>query len=71
MMLDLGGMGIGCFITVVATTIQTFSPRHKIGVFIFGRVLIVLVKEWHSQLVNCFHNLLQPLSGVSKLESFT
>lgn len=34
------GMGIGCFITVVATIIQTFAPRHKIGVFIFGRVLI-------------------------------
>jgi sugar porter (SP) family MFS transporter len=36
------GMGMGCFITVVATFIQTFSPQHKIGVFIFGRVLIGL-----------------------------
>jgi MFS family permease len=35
-------MGIGCFITVVATFIQTFAPYHKIGVFIFGRVLIGL-----------------------------
>lgn len=34
------GMGIGCVITIVATFIQTFTPRHKIGVFIFGRVLI-------------------------------
>lgn len=34
------GMAIGCFITVIATFIQTFAPFHKIGVFIFGRVLI-------------------------------
>ncbi|KAH6669473.1 major facilitator superfamily transporter sugar [Halenospora varia] len=34
------GMGIGCFITVIATLVQTFSPRHGLGVFIFGRVLI-------------------------------
>ncbi|KUJ07324.1 major facilitator superfamily transporter sugar [Mollisia scopiformis] len=34
------GMFIGCFITIIATFIQTFSPRHEIGVFIFGRVLI-------------------------------
>ncbi|KAM0417225.1 hypothetical protein ACHAPT_012802 [Fusarium lateritium] len=34
------GMGIGCVITIVATFIQTFTPRHKIGLFIFGRVLI-------------------------------
>jgi hypothetical protein len=33
-------MGLGCFITVVATFIQTFAPYHKIGVFIFGLVLI-------------------------------
>jgi MFS family permease len=33
-------MAIGCFITIVATFIQTFAPRHEIGVFIFGRVLI-------------------------------
>lgn len=34
------GMGTGCFITIVATLVQTFSPHHGIGVFIFGRVLI-------------------------------
>lgn len=34
------GMGTGCFITVVATFIQTFAPKHQIGVFILGRVLI-------------------------------
>tara|TARA_R110002060_G_scaffold10345_1_gene15331 strand:- start:535 stop:954 length:420 start_codon:yes stop_codon:yes gene_type:complete len=34
------GMGIGCLITVIATLIQTFTPHHKLGVFIFGRVLI-------------------------------
>ena len=33
-------MGLGCFITIIATFIQAFSPHHKIGVFIFGRVLI-------------------------------
>ena len=35
-------MGLGCFITIIATFVQTFSPYHKIGVFIFGRVLIGL-----------------------------
>ncbi|KAH7022952.1 general substrate transporter [Ilyonectria destructans] len=34
------GMGIGCFITIIAALIQTFSPKGKLGVFIFGRVLI-------------------------------
>ncbi|KAJ4167434.1 hypothetical protein NW754_011249 [Fusarium falciforme] len=34
------GMATGCILVAVATFIQTFSPRHKIGVFIFGRVLI-------------------------------
>jgi len=34
------GMGIGCFITVIATFMQTFAPRGKLGVFIAGRVLI-------------------------------
>lgn len=36
------GMGIGCFVTIIATFIQTFSPRHQIGCFIAGRVLIGL-----------------------------
>ncbi|KAH6898631.1 general substrate transporter [Thelonectria olida] len=34
------GMGIGCFITIIATFVQCFAPRGKLGVFIFGRVLI-------------------------------
>ncbi|CAK7236989.1 hypothetical protein SBRCBS47491_009824 [Sporothrix bragantina] len=34
------GMGIGCVLTIIATFIQTFAPSHKLGVFIFGRVLI-------------------------------
>lgn len=34
------GMGIGCFVTIIATFVQTFAPRGKLGVFIFGRVLI-------------------------------
>ena len=35
-------MGIGCFLTVIATFVQTFAPYHKLGVFMFGRVLIGL-----------------------------
>ncbi|RDW76988.1 hypothetical protein BP6252_05041 [Coleophoma cylindrospora] len=34
------GMGIGCFITIIATFVQCFAPQHQLGVFIFGRVLI-------------------------------
>ncbi|KAI0398368.1 sugar transporter [Xylariaceae sp. FL0594] len=34
------GMGLGCFITIVATFIQAFAPYHNIGAFIGGRVLI-------------------------------
>ncbi|KAJ9138474.1 General substrate transporter [Pleurostoma richardsiae] len=34
------GMGIGCFVTIIATFMQAFAPRHKLGVFIAGRVLI-------------------------------
>jgi len=33
-------MGIGCFITIIASFVQAFAPYHKVGVFIFGRVLI-------------------------------
>ncbi|KAM0140265.1 hypothetical protein ACHAO1_002496 [Botrytis cinerea] len=36
------GMAIGCFVTVVATFIQTFSPRGQLGCFIAGRVIIGL-----------------------------
>ena len=35
-------MAIGCFLTIIATFIQTFSPRGKLWVFIFGRVIIGL-----------------------------
>jgi sugar porter (SP) family MFS transporter len=34
------GMGIGCFLTIIATFIQTFAPRHNIGTFIAGRAII-------------------------------
>lgn len=34
------GMWVGCFITIIATFMQTFTPHHTIGVFIAGRVLI-------------------------------
>lgn len=33
-------MGVGCFVTVIAAFIQCFAPRGKLGIFIFGRVLI-------------------------------
>ncbi|KAI1846650.1 hypothetical protein JX265_009047 [Neoarthrinium moseri] len=36
------GMGIGCFVTIIATFMQTFAPYHNIGCFIGGRVLIGL-----------------------------
>jgi hypothetical protein len=35
-------MGIGCFLTVIATFIQAFAPRHNIGAFIGGRAIIGL-----------------------------
>ncbi|KAI1334911.1 general substrate transporter [Xylariaceae sp. FL0016] len=34
------GMGIGCFITIIATFMQAFAPWHNLGCFIGGRVLI-------------------------------
>ncbi|KAF2154783.1 sugar transporter [Myriangium duriaei CBS 260.36] len=36
------GMAVGAFLTIVATFIQTFSPRGNIGTFIAGRVIIGL-----------------------------
>ncbi|KAF2753514.1 sugar transporter [Pseudovirgaria hyperparasitica] len=38
------GMAIGAFFTIVATFIQTFSPRGNIGCFIAGRVVIGLAQ---------------------------
>jgi hypothetical protein len=35
-------MAIGCFLTIIATFIQTFSPRGQLGCFIAGRVIIGL-----------------------------
>jgi MFS family permease len=34
------GMFAGCFVTIIATFMQAFTPRHNIGVFIAGRVII-------------------------------
>ncbi|KAK4033043.1 quinate permease 6 [Parachaetomium inaequale] len=34
------GMAIGCILTIIGTFIQTFTPWHQMGVFIFGRVLV-------------------------------
>ncbi|KAH6695341.1 quinate permease [Plectosphaerella plurivora] len=34
------GMFLGCALTIVATMMQAFTPHHKIGVFIAGRVII-------------------------------
>lgn len=34
------GMFAGCFITIIATFMQAFTPYHNIGLFIAGRVII-------------------------------
>ncbi|KAL2820777.1 general substrate transporter [Aspergillus granulosus] len=34
------GMGTGCVLVIVSTFMQAFSPRHNIGCFIAGRVII-------------------------------
>ncbi|KAI0483404.1 general substrate transporter [Xylariaceae sp. FL0804] len=34
------GMGLGCFLVIIATFIQAFAPYHNLGCFIGGRVLI-------------------------------
>ncbi|KAL7952128.1 sugar transporter [Trichoderma barbatum] len=36
------GMWTGCLVTVVATFMQAFAPRHNLGCFIAGRVLVGL-----------------------------
>ncbi|EHK24151.1 uncharacterized protein TRIVIDRAFT_190982 [Trichoderma virens Gv29-8] len=36
------GMWTGCFLTVIATFMQAFAPRHNLGCFIAGRVLVGL-----------------------------
>lgn len=33
-------MGVGCIFVIVATFMQTFFPRHKLGVFLAGRLLV-------------------------------
>jgi MFS family permease len=35
-------MGIGCFLTIIATFMQTFTPYRNLGVFMAGRVIIGL-----------------------------
>lgn len=34
------GMWLGCFLTIIATFVQTFTPKGNIGCFIAGRVII-------------------------------
>lgn len=34
------GMGLGCFFTVFATFIQTFSPKGNLGCFMAGRFFV-------------------------------
>ncbi|GKT80661.1 hypothetical protein ColTof4_13084 [Colletotrichum tofieldiae] len=34
------GMGVGCALTVAAAFMQAFAPRHNLGVFMAGRVII-------------------------------
>ncbi len=63
-------MGIGCFITIIASFVQAFAPIHKVGVFIFGRVLIgigqgIALSEFHR-----YHPVLL-LTGIQPLAQFT
>ncbi|OHW92224.1 sugar transporter [Colletotrichum incanum] len=34
------GMGVGCALTIAAAFMQAFAPRHNLGVFMAGRVII-------------------------------
>jgi len=34
------GMGTGCVLVIIATFVQTFSPRGSIGTFMAGRIII-------------------------------
>lgn len=33
-------MGVGCALTIAAAFMQAFAPRHNLGVFMAGRVII-------------------------------
>lgn len=46
------GMGIGCFVTIIATFMQTFAPN--VGVFIGGRVVIGLGQGIALSTCSCF-----------------
>jgi MFS family permease len=66
-------MGIGCFITIIASFVQAFAPIHKVGVFIFGRVLIgigqgIALSEFQSS--HSYHPMLL-LTGVQPLAQST
>lgn len=44
-------MGLGCFVTICATMIQTFSPKGNLGAFMAGRVIVgigqgMALSEW-------------------------
>jgi MFS family permease len=66
-------MGIGCFITIIASFVQAFAPIHKVGVFIFGRVLIgigqgIALSEFQS---SHSYQLVLLLTGVQPPAQFT
>lgn len=33
-------MGLGCLVTIIATMMQTFAPKHNLGCFMAGRFLV-------------------------------
>lgn len=33
-------MGIGCLVTIIATMMQTFAPKHNLACFMAGRFLV-------------------------------
>lgn len=39
-MLNHFSLGIGAFLTIIATFMQTFAPKGNMGMFIGGRVII-------------------------------
>jgi MFS family permease len=64
-------MGIGCFITIIASFVQAFAPIHKVGIFIFGRVLIGIGQGIAlSELANYYHPVLL-LTSSQPLAQFT
>lgn len=64
------GMGIGCAFVIVATFMQTFSPRGNIGCFIGGRALIGIGQGIALSTSRSRISLIQILTGFSSCRSY-